>query len=139
MKPLVVVGAGGFGREVAALIQQMNQASSEPVWRVVGLPDDSEPPKPEALKVLGLEVVGPKSDVAKYENYVVSINDAEVRERVANLADGAGASAAAGLTPCPASPPPSVHSAVPSMLRDLTAGSRPGLTVEAGWGVEGPR
>lgn len=38
MKPIVIAGAGGFGREVCNLIQDINAAS--PTWRLIGFLDD---------------------------------------------------------------------------------------------------
>lgn len=39
MKPLIIVGAGGFGREVFAIVQAINE--QEPVWSVEGFVDDA--------------------------------------------------------------------------------------------------
>ncbi len=38
MKPLVIVGAGGFGREVFSMVQEINSAT--PMWQVLGFIDD---------------------------------------------------------------------------------------------------
>lgn len=38
MKDIVIVGAGGFGREVAWLIEEINEKSEE--WNIVGFVDD---------------------------------------------------------------------------------------------------
>ena len=43
MRDLVIIGAGGFGREVAWLVQDINENS--PTWNVVGFLDDN----PDAL------------------------------------------------------------------------------------------
>lgn len=40
-KRIVVVGAGGFGREALDVIEAINAASIEPVWRVEGVLDDN--------------------------------------------------------------------------------------------------
>lgn len=37
---IVVVGAGGFGRETLDVIEAINAASTTPIWRVVGVVDD---------------------------------------------------------------------------------------------------
>lgn len=39
IEPLVIVGAGGFGREVFALVQDLNRV--EPRWQVLGFLDDA--------------------------------------------------------------------------------------------------
>lgn len=40
-QPLVIVGAGGLGREVLMLVRQLNEAT--PRWRVLGFYDDRRP------------------------------------------------------------------------------------------------
>ena len=40
MKDLVIIGAGGFGREVAWLIEDINKI--EPQWNILGFVDDNE-------------------------------------------------------------------------------------------------
>lgn len=39
-EPLVIVGAGGFGREVLDVADAINAASTSPVWDIVGVIDD---------------------------------------------------------------------------------------------------
>lgn len=51
-RPLVVVGAGGFGREVLAVVAAVNLV--EPTWEVVGVLDDA----PTTLHLAGLAAVG---------------------------------------------------------------------------------
>jgi sugar O-acyltransferase (sialic acid O-acetyltransferase NeuD family) len=41
MEPLVIVGAGGFGREVLWLVEEINAAN--PTWEVLGFLDDLQP------------------------------------------------------------------------------------------------
>jgi sugar O-acyltransferase (sialic acid O-acetyltransferase NeuD family) len=41
-EPLVLVGAGGFGRESAELVRAVNEASEGPRWELVGFVDDDE-------------------------------------------------------------------------------------------------
>lgn len=41
MKDIAVFGAGGFGREVACLIQLINKSGKEPKWHFVGFFDDN--------------------------------------------------------------------------------------------------
>lgn len=40
MKDIAIFGAGGFGREVACLIQRINE--KEPTWNLIGFFDDNE-------------------------------------------------------------------------------------------------
>lgn len=39
MKDIVIIGAGGFGREVAWLIDDINK--NEPTWNLLGYVDDN--------------------------------------------------------------------------------------------------
>lgn len=41
MKPIIIVGAGGFGREVEYLIETINEAN--PTWELLGYVDDMVP------------------------------------------------------------------------------------------------
>lgn len=51
MKDIVIIGAGGFGREVAWLIEDINRAKRE--WNIVGFVDDEE-------SILGTDINGYK-------------------------------------------------------------------------------
>lgn len=57
LKPLVVVGAGGLGREVASLIHDINATS--PKWRFMGFLDDGL----DDLTVEGYPILGPISSI----------------------------------------------------------------------------
>jgi len=52
-KAIAVFGAGGFGMEVAMLVEQINER--EPQWEVVGFFDDGEP---EGKRINGYPVLG---------------------------------------------------------------------------------
>lgn len=59
-RDIVVVGAGGHGRELFDIIQAVNRVSRRPSWRVVGFVDD----KPSAanrrrVDCLGVPMLGP--------------------------------------------------------------------------------
>ena len=41
MKDIAIYGAGGFGREVACLINIINQSKTEPEWNLIGFLDDN--------------------------------------------------------------------------------------------------
>lgn len=53
MEPLVIIGAGGFGREVAWLVHEVNAALPQPTWNLLGFVDDSATETPEGYPVLG--------------------------------------------------------------------------------------
>lgn len=56
--PLVIFGAGGLGREVLLLLQQLNE--SHPIWDVRGFYDDQLPATPT---VAGLPYLGTSADL----------------------------------------------------------------------------
>lgn len=43
MKDIAIYGAGGFGKEVACLLDRINKSQSEPQWRLIGFFDDGKP------------------------------------------------------------------------------------------------
>ncbi|WP_030482954.1 NeuD/PglB/VioB family sugar acetyltransferase [Nocardioides aequoreus] len=73
-RPLVVIGAGGFGREVLELVDDVNAATTSPAWEVVGVLDDGEVDA-ALLSRLGTTHLGPVS--------VLPTLDAEVRHVIA--------------------------------------------------------
>lgn len=80
MKDLVIVGAGGHGRELFSTIAAINAVS--PTWNVLGFVDD-DPQHPERLARLGADVLGPVDwligrDVA----VAVGIGTASVRRQI---------------------------------------------------------
>ena len=56
--PLVIFGAGGLGREILLLVQQLNEA--QPSWQVHGFYDDRAPATPT---VAGLPYLGTSADL----------------------------------------------------------------------------
>jgi len=63
-RPLVIVGAGGLGREVAVLVHQLNEAAPTPIWELQGFYDDVAPAAPT---VAGLPYLGKAADLNKTE------------------------------------------------------------------------
>lgn len=56
MKNIAIYGAGGFGKEVACLIERINHSSKEPIWNFIGFFDDGKVPGTQIShygKVLG--------------------------------------------------------------------------------------
>jgi sugar O-acyltransferase (sialic acid O-acetyltransferase NeuD family) len=55
MKNLAIYGAGGFGREIACLINEINQAAKQSKWNFIGFFDDGISPntKNEYGKIIG--------------------------------------------------------------------------------------
>ena len=80
MKDIVVIGAGGFGREVAWLIERINQV--EPVWHMVGFLDDNADLHGKVLN--GYKVLGGCEKLAEYPDaYVVcAVGSSKVRAKI---------------------------------------------------------
>jgi sugar O-acyltransferase (sialic acid O-acetyltransferase NeuD family) len=67
LEPLVLVGAGGLGRETAELVADINR--TEPTWDLLGFVDDD--PLLAGTRVIGLPVLGPIAQVASLGAAVV--------------------------------------------------------------------
>lgn len=93
MRDLVIVGCGGFGREVADIVDAVNRVA--PTWNLLGFVDDD----PSAVNVdrvvrRGSAVLGPVAAVGAVAgpgvDFVVGIGHARVREQVADALESAG-------------------------------------------------
>lgn len=80
MKNLILVGAGGFAREVAWLVEEINQVNK--VWNLLGFYDENGLSK----KNLNGYPVFSKSDLSKFDDVylTVCIGDPETRKTVVN-------------------------------------------------------
>lgn len=54
-RDLIIVGAGGHGREVFGLVAAINAAALEPVWNVIGFADDTPPDGEVAARLVRLD------------------------------------------------------------------------------------
>lgn len=89
--PLVVVGAGGFGREVLDVIEALNAAGSRPPWQILGVVDDHpSDANLERLKVRGVPYLGPVSTVDDEAHFAIGIGSPQVRERIAKHLESRG-------------------------------------------------
>ena len=79
MKRLVILGVGGFGREVAALVASVTALS--PTWDLVGVLDDDPTERDTtALRALGHDVIGPVSDLVSLDAHaVIAIGSPTIR------------------------------------------------------------
>jgi sugar O-acyltransferase (sialic acid O-acetyltransferase NeuD family) len=87
LTPLAIVGAGGFGREVAWLADDINQ--ERPTYDFVGFIDDSNTSTPEGYAVLGDTdrwIADGRTDV----HIVCALGDPVARWRVATRLSAAG-------------------------------------------------
>ncbi len=80
MKDLIIIGASGFGREVAWLVERINAVSS--TWNLFGFIDDN--PEMSGKEVGGYPVLGScdASDDYKDAYYVCAIGSSKVRKKV---------------------------------------------------------
>lgn len=91
MKDLYIVGAGGFGRELLNIIQDINLISG-PRWNVKGFLDDT--PNPLQRKECPLGVVGTILDYYPRNNEVLALGiaDPNAKKKVTQLLKSRGAS-----------------------------------------------
>ena len=78
-KDIVIIGAGGFGREVAWLIEDINKANPE--WNIVGFVDDDESIQGHELN--GYKVIGNTKWLNKQSFYAVNaIGDPVAKKKI---------------------------------------------------------
>lgn len=82
MKDLVIIGASGFGREVAWLVERINKV--EPTWNLIGFVDDNA--EIQNTVINGYRVLGTSDDVIKYPDtyYICAVGASRTRERIIN-------------------------------------------------------
>lgn len=90
---IVIIGSGGFGREVADVIEAINGASTDRYWNLLGYLDDSpSPASAERAARQGLPILGPVTpgSVEGTPYFVVGINNGDVRKMLAERMESAG-------------------------------------------------
>ena len=90
--PLVIVGAGGHGREVLDIVEAINAAATRggPQYEVLGFVADSAPIC-NAFEQRGVPYLGPIEHLATRQcGYVIGIGDGSVRRRIDELVTGWG-------------------------------------------------
>jgi len=75
MPELVIVGAGGFSKQIAELTEELNR--ERPLWRLLGFLDDD--PALAETRVLGYPVLGPTAMAKSLEQAKIVIGVANVR------------------------------------------------------------
>lgn len=80
MKNLIIFGAGGFGREVAWLVERINKV--EPTWNLLGFMDDND--SIQDTEINGYKVLGRTSDINKYSDayFVCAVGASKIREKI---------------------------------------------------------
>lgn len=80
---IVIVGAGGHGREILDVVEAINQASVTPPWLFLGFLDDGVPDE-QVLARRGTSWLGGTDRLAELEtSFVVGIGDPHIRRRIA--------------------------------------------------------
>lgn len=89
VKDLIIIGAGGYGREVAQLVADCNR--QKPRWNILGFLD----PNPDALRgtKCPYPILGADQDWTPTENqeFVVAVADPAKKERIATEFSARGA------------------------------------------------
>lgn len=82
LPPLLIVGAGGLGRGVAALIETIN--TQKPTWDLIGFVDDDA--SMHERTVSGYPVCGDVNWLARQNDcsFVIAIGDSQVRQHIAS-------------------------------------------------------
>ena len=82
MKKLIIIGASGFGREVAWLVERIN--SKELTWDLIGFIDDNNDIQGSIIN--GYKVLGKTNDVAEYSDayFVCAVGASKTREKIIN-------------------------------------------------------
>lgn len=80
MKDLIIIGASGFGREVAWLIERINAV--KPTWNIIGFVDDNE--GIWNTEVGGYKVLGGSKAVASFSAvyYICAVGAAKTRKAI---------------------------------------------------------
>lgn len=78
MKDIIIYGAGGFGREVALLLQQINLKN--PQWNILGFFDDG---LPKESRVDGLKIFGGMKEAMDYKGAMaMAVADPSTRKKI---------------------------------------------------------
>lgn len=88
VRDLVIIGAGGHGRELLDIVAAMNAA--EPTWNFLGFLDDSNA-SAALVEKRGSSLLGPVAEIASLRCcYALGLGSPEVRRRVDGIAADAG-------------------------------------------------
>jgi sugar O-acyltransferase (sialic acid O-acetyltransferase NeuD family) len=82
MKSIAIFGAGGFGREVLMLINQINKISNE--WNIIGFFDDD---KRKGEDINGYKILGGINEINSLDNetyLILAIGKPEIKKLILN-------------------------------------------------------
>ena len=82
MKDLIIIGASGFGREVAWAVERINER--KPTWNLKGFIDDNE--EIQGAEINGYKVLGKTENVKDFPDayYVCAVGSSRIREKIIN-------------------------------------------------------
>ena len=99
MKDLVIIGAGGFGREIHTHLRLINEMAETPQWNFVGFIDEDTS---RTHTVEGYPILGNLAYYLAMEKkpwFFIAIADGAARERIAAQCKAAGGRAASVIYP----------------------------------------
>ena len=92
---IIVIGAGGFGRETLDVVAAINVANGDPLWDVIGVIDDAPAEiQVERLRDRGIRLLGGTDDnrgLLDGTCYVVGVGSPATRARIAEKVEAWGA------------------------------------------------
>lgn len=99
-RAILVIGAGGHGREAHDVIEAINGAAEQPTWTFLGFVDEGQPDE-DLLAARDTTLLGGLSHLSTCEGawYVVGIGDPKARRRLDRLASQHGLLAATLVHP----------------------------------------
>ncbi|HNA26909.1 MAG TPA: NeuD/PglB/VioB family sugar acetyltransferase [Nitrospira sp.] len=100
MIPLVVIGAGGFGREVIDVVEAINAHERRPKWNLLGVLDDHPSDiNQERLSARDVSLIGGIDQIRELGpvQFVVGIGNPSVRAGIAERCESLGAIACDAL------------------------------------------
>ena len=82
MKDIIIIGAGGVGRETSLLIEQINNI--KPEWNILGFVDDNI--SLHGSSINGHEVLGSVELLNTFEGIyaICSISDTKIKKKILN-------------------------------------------------------
>lgn len=80
IKRLIIIGASGFGREVAWLTERINKCGKE--WEILGFIDDDL--SLNGKNINGYKILATTSDIAKFKDcyFVCAVGASKIRENI---------------------------------------------------------
>ena len=80
MKDLIIIGASGFGREVAWAVERINKV--DPTWNLLGFIDDDE--NIQGKEINGYKVLGTTTNVAEFPDafFVCAVGASKTRKKI---------------------------------------------------------